>query len=343
MECVPVAITLNSPDLCAEVTRYVEGVLGWQVIEDSPHFPAALILAHEPVPGRETIVIGQDDLDVAEALRQGATDALVWPQDAHRLAGLVVKPKGIRASRRLVISQAGSHVGASTLALGIGAIYAWSGIRVALAAQPNCLASAGMHHPGRVLACPNLWLLDPADGPPDGFSMVIVEAPLSEKTHVIVGRPDRELIRAWRMSPQARRVLSLGDGELLPDEVTQIVGKSRHRHIAWSQRIARAGLRGALPQGFPGRFLKDLATILGQPVPGASLATGRRLSRGHNRSRVRPTPVRTTPSSPERSHAGAGEKSKAIAPRVLLPDALAPAGTSSGLVQTGQIRPGSQP
>lgn len=268
MECLPVAIEISGQDLHTAVSRYVEGVLGWQVVVDSAHYPAALVLSDRPVPGRPYVIIGDATLDVASALRAGAKDALIWPTDADRLASLDIGRTPIRSGRRLVISQAAPHVGASTLAVALGAIYAWAGVKVALAAVPNMIRATGMPHPGRVLACPNLWLIDPDAGPPDGFGMVIVEAPLGDKTQILVGRPDRRVCQASRQHPQLRRVITIGDGELRPDEVRKIVGKRRYGHLDWSHRIARAGLRGALPQSFPGRFLMQLATLVGQPVPG---------------------------------------------------------------------------
>lgn len=270
MDCLPVAIEIASPDLRTAVTRYVESDLGWQVVVDSAHYPAALVLADQPISGRPYIHIGDETLDVAAALRAGAKDALIWPGDAGRLARVNVKRSGIRTGRRLIISQAGPHVGASTLALALGAIYAWSGTKVALAAGPKLIRATGMPHPGRLLACPNLWLIDPDAGPPDGFGMVIVEAPLGEKSQVLVGRPDRQLVHQARTHSQLRRVISIGDGELRPEEIRAAVGANRHGHLDWSHRIARAGLRGALPQSFPGRFLKQLADLVGQPVPGLS-------------------------------------------------------------------------
>lgn len=268
MDCLPVSIEISSPDLRAAVTRYVESNLGWQVVVDSAHYPAALVLADQPQSGRPYVHIGDESLNVTEALRAGAKDALVWPSDAERLANLQMKRSGIRTGRRLIISQAGARVGASTLALALGAIYAWAGTKVALAAGPALIRAAGMPHPGRVLACPNLWLIDPDAGPPDGFGMVIVEAPLGEKTQVLVGRPDRELVVGARTVAQLRRIITIGEGELRPEEIRSAVGASRYGHLDWSHRIARAGLRGALPQSFPGRFLKELADVVGQPVPG---------------------------------------------------------------------------
>lgn len=292
MDCLPVAIEIASPDLRTAVTRYVESNLGWQVVVDSAHYPAALILADQPQPGRPYVHIGDSTLDIAGALRAGAKDALIWPDEADRLASVAVKRSGIRTGRRLIISQAGPHVGASTLALALGAIYAWSGTKVALAAGPPVIRATGMPHPGRILACPNLWLIDPDAGPPDGFGMVIVEAPLGEKTQVLVGRPDRQLVRQARTHAQLRRIITVGDGELRPEEIRAAVGANRYGHLDWSHRIARAGLRGALPQSFPGRFLKQLAELVGQPVPGltkrgqAALPPGA-AGKGYRQSRMR--------------------------------------------------------
>ncbi|WP_336250760.1 hypothetical protein [Stomatohabitans albus] len=295
MECMPVAINLNAPDLAQAVGRYVESMLGWQVVEDSDHLPAKLILCDSPTPGRRCVVIGDDRLNREQAMRDGALDALVWPRDASRLGNVTFKPKRIQAKRRLVISQSAPHVGASTLSLAIGSVYAWAGMRVALAATPETIVAAGMQYPGRLLACPNLWLIDPEAGPPNGFGIVIVEAPLSEHTQIIVGRCDRALVSAARTYPMARRVIGIGDGELLPREVGAFVGMGRFGHVGWSYRIARAGLRGALPQAFPGRFLKVLSRTLGQPVPG--VWTPRR-----GNTRHQSTPSQSRHSSVARPH-----------------------------------------
>lgn len=289
MDCLPVAIEIASQDLRTAVTRYVESDLGWQVVVDSPHYPAALVLADQPVSGRPYVHIGDESLDVAEALRAGAKDALIWPADASRLATLDLKRTGIRTGRRLIISQAGAHVGASTLALALGAIYAWSGVKVALAADPKMVRAVGVPHPGRILTCPNLWLIDPDAGPPDGFGMVVVEAPLGEKTQILVGRPDRYLLHRSRTHPHLRRIITIGEGELRPDELRSAIGAQRYSHLDWSHRIARAGMRGALPQSFPGRFLKQLADLVGQPVPGLSRRSKTVLSPGSGSQRPRPT------------------------------------------------------
>lgn len=272
MECVPVAIEMANTDMVSEITRYVEAELGWQVVVDSDHYPAALVITDHQRTGRPYIHIGGPELDIASALRAGAKDALVWPRDAPRLRSLDLGTQVIRSGRRLVISQASPQTGASTIALGLAAVYAWAGQKVALAAGPTILQFAGMHHPGRVLACPNLWLVSPQAGPPDGVDMVIVEAPVSTKTQILVGRPDRMLVSTARAYPTIRRVVTIGEGELMVREARTLIGQARHNHLEWSFRIARAGLRGALPQSFPGRFLKALARLVGQPVPGVYAA-----------------------------------------------------------------------
>lgn len=267
---MPVAVELSTAELRNEVSRYVEHVLGWQVVVDSPHYRAALMITDHPVPDRRCVCIVKDDAAIANALREGAVEAIVWPRDAQRLASVSSPNPVIRSGRRLVISQSGHQVGASTLALAIGAIYAWAGTKVALAASPEVIKATGMEYPGRILACPNLWLLTPDAGPPDGFGLVVVEAPISPKTQILVGRPDRDLARGAARTPQARRIIAIGEGECRPAEVCHMVGAQRFGHFPWSFRIARAGLRGALPQSFPGRFLADLAQLLGQPLSGGA-------------------------------------------------------------------------
>lgn len=341
MDCIPVALDLDDLDLRIEVGRYVEQELGWQVVVDSPQFPAALFLSDRPLARRPYVLVlatpadreryGQGERDGgsstglahdlplgsgaggeatlwlghspgsglsgasgfpavagtssasgvpdgsgvsdasgwdrATALAHGAIDMIHWPEDKARLASIDSTRLNPPTRRSFVISPVQPQVGTSTLTIAIGAILGWSGKRVALAADPSILAATGMQRVGRVLACPNLWLVNPDAGAPRGFDIHLIQAPASTQTSLLVGRPNRATVRLGCSLPGVP-VITVGEGEFLTGELKGFLGRRRLIHLDWSQRIARAGLRGALPQAFPGRMLRDLADGLSLPVPG---------------------------------------------------------------------------
>jgi hypothetical protein len=270
---LPVVVDLPDPDLAAEVTAHVESRLGWQVVDPGPHLPAGVRLAADVRSGTPTIVIGwaPDPSSARAALRAGALDVLAWPADASRLADIDIPARTHRpAEHLLAVAAAARGVGASTVALALGAQAAWSGRRTVVVTDAAGCDLAGVTATGlsEVAGVDGLSVAPDvhaaaAAGRPD----VLVADVGCARGHVLVARPDRALARALG-GDDPRAVVTVGEGGMRPSEVHRVVDGRRVVSLDQSFRVARAGLRGRVPVSLPGGYLAALAPLLDllQPI-----------------------------------------------------------------------------
>ncbi|CAN5282314.1 hypothetical protein BH23ACT9_BH23ACT9_03390 [soil metagenome] len=266
---LPVALDLCDADLAEDVTAHVESVLGWQVVRPGPHLPVRLLLADRVDQDLPTVVVvrAADGTAVREAMRAGALDVIVWPADAHRLADLRPTATPMRpAGRLLAVCAAASGVGASTVALTLGALTAWSGHRTVVVTDAPGRRLAGLSGAGlqdvagveHLSVAPDV-ATSAAAGIPD---VLVADVGAGRRGQVLVGRADRALALALDHRSDVNAVVAVGTGALRPPELRRLVGGRVLVSVDWSFRVSRAGLTGRVPVGLPGRHLKSLRPVL---------------------------------------------------------------------------------
>lgn len=164
---LPVAVDL--PGLLGqEVTGYVEGEAGWQVVTGGGPLAPVLALAPEVRPGPPCVVVvaGSPSAEqVRDGLLHGALDVLGWPVDRERLleAPLRARTNGRRAGGPRVMGLAGlaGGAGTSTVALALGGLLAWSGRPTVVVGDDDLLALCGIDG-WRGPGAPELSELEPA-------------------------------------------------------------------------------------------------------------------------------------------------------------------------------------
>lgn len=262
--------------LTDEVTRYVERELGWQRVPvQGPPVPA-LVLAERPVAGLPTVVLRTGpSAAVPPGEADGVLDVIAWPDERERLRGCadrlpsVAMPEGGQEDGWCVrVGGAAPGVGASTAALAIGGLLAWSGRPAAVVGGPGLLRLAGVatwRGPGAdELAC-----LDPRQAAQE-FPRVAYRCRPVAGLWLLAGSP-RAYGPGW---PVACTVVDVGVGEA--DVVAAAFGGVRvilcpgspPLVLPASARVARAARRGRVPAGLPGTYLEAVRRGLG-------LATGR--------------------------------------------------------------------
>jgi len=152
---LPVRLELRGA-YAGAVQRWVEGVLGWQVVDGTTpgEVPAALMLRDhghgdgpagraaadhgrvEPSGRLPTVLLvgeGADALEAATAaLETGAVAAIAWPQGRDRLADVALgvldsAAVPVTRSRLLTIGGAAGGAGTTTVALAVAGLHAWAG------------------------------------------------------------------------------------------------------------------------------------------------------------------------------------------------------------------------
>lgn len=265
---LPVAVDLADPDLAADVCAHVESHLGWQVVQPGPHLRVHLRLADAVDPAVPTVVIAWHPPAerVRECMRAGALDVLAWPGDVSRLAGLQPTPAPIRPARVLLaVTAAARGVGASTVALALGALGAWAGLQTVVTTDEAGRHLAGITGPGRqpVAGIEGLSVAPTvraaiADATPD---VLVADLGVGRRGHVLVARPDRMLATALPQHAPTTTVVTVGTGALRPGERRRLLAGRPHVALDDSFRVARAGLRGRVPVGLPGRWLAALDPV----------------------------------------------------------------------------------
>lgn len=289
---LPVSLRVEGPH-ADEVRRWVEGVLGWQPIDEAT---ARLVpplvelvgpaLVGERAPGSPPRVLLIDDevpsLEAARAAACAGTRAVVgWPSGREELAGLVegllAAPAATTGTRVLRVGGAGGGVGTTTVALALAGLSAWSGARALAAVRGTGLRLRGL--PGAALAGPDLWsradelaglttaravrLTDaapPADPTDPTLDVLVVDAGADADVDVLVCRPDAAAM-AVLPTTTAGAVVIVGEGPARLARLRDAAAGRRPVLLPWSVRVARAGLTNRVPAGLPGAWLRRLAPL----------------------------------------------------------------------------------
>lgn len=294
---LPVAVVLPS-SLAGEVSAYVEGELGWQVVGlDGPPRPA-LILASAPVAGRATVVVVDGPVAPAQlrtGFQAGAVDVVGWPAERERLgevaARALQRPTPTGGPPLVRVAGAAGGVGTSTVTLALAGLLAWAGRRVLVAGDADLLRLAGLA-PWRGPGVDEVALLDPRDaagevrglarpvpGVPglralggDGRSLAAVtgwpadivvadvRAGAAAGCELRCARPDAHLCA---VVGETAPVVVIGDGALDAAGVRRVLGHAPAGRLPRSARVARAGLRGRVPADLPGSWLRALRAASG--------------------------------------------------------------------------------
>jgi hypothetical protein len=258
--------------LTDEVTRYVERELGWQRVPlQGPPAPA-LVLAERPVAGLPTVVLRTLTSEAVppDAQADGVLDVIAWPAERERLRGCADRLPSVAHHE---VGQEGGWcvrvggvvpgIGASTLALAIGGLLAWSGRPAAVVGGPGLLRLAGVG-PWRGPGADELACLDPREAAQE-FPRVAHRCRAVPGLWVLAGSP-RPYGQGW---PVACTVVDVGVGEA--DVLAAAAGGVRvllragspPAALPASARVARAAMRGRVPAGMPGTYLAALRRGLG--------------------------------------------------------------------------------
>lgn len=292
-----------APPLADEVTAWAEAEAGWDIVgPDGPPTPR-LVLADRPRRDRPTVVVCDGAVDaetVRGALDGGALDVVAWPDERERLLAAPARVTAGVAARPVptvrVTGLAGG-TGASTVAMALGGVLAWSGRRVVVVGGEGTGVLAGLatwRGPGAaevaalagdaaaevdalavaVPGVPRLRLLGglprgaapPATGgwPADVVVVDMGVVDVSAGAPADPGEPGTEL---WVGPPDARLVAArgvagplvvVGERPLPPRQAARVAGREPTVVLSWSARVTAAALRGRVPADLPGRWLQRL-------------------------------------------------------------------------------------
>lgn len=296
---LPVSIELD-PILAEEVARFVESEAGWQVVaSDGPLIPA-LVLAGDPRPDRACVVVvegGAPAAVVRDALLAGALDVIAWP---HERARLLEAPLRVRATRRssagpavFKVAAASGGAGASTLALAVGGLLAWSQRDVIVVGGDDLLVLCGLKAwagPGTAelaqldeasVASEVEQLARPVPGvprlrvigggaaptgsltawPPDAVVVDVGVSPGLHAADLVVARADAGLRRLSGL-PHDVSLAVVESPSASRAEVRRLLGRPPTAWLPHSARVARAGMRGRVPSALPGTWLAEVRALL---------------------------------------------------------------------------------
>jgi hypothetical protein len=291
---LPVALGLGS-EAAEAVHRWVEGVLGWQPVGDgrddlTPRLRlldtvAGATSASSHVPTVLLVAGGADVTTVADAAARCLPDrTLRWPEDRDRLPDtvrrLLAQPRPVRTTGRLVrVGGSAGGVGTSTVALALGGLAAWSGTPTVVAVGATAPVGPVTCLPGPALVAPDAWqgaspvpgvarlrALRITDGPlaaeviPPDDHLGVLDVGVAADVDVLVARADAAGLDAMRTTTAAGIVV-VGEGPAPAVSVRRACGDRRRVAVAWSARVARAGLHRRIPTGLPGRWIAGLGPL----------------------------------------------------------------------------------
>lgn len=297
---LPVRLALRRHDAGA-VQRWVEGVLGWQVVDGRTpgEVPAALELRDHPpdaasraddgeAMGRlPTVLLVAEDADAVtaatSALATGAGAAVAWPRDRDRLAEVALGVLDGAAtpttrSRLLRFGGAAGGVGTTTVALAVAGLHAWAGIPTLALVRGRGLGLRAVD--AGAVSDPALWARASAlpgvpalkavqvEGHAPGVvpgdprpGVVAQDQGVDDDVDVLVCRPDAAALDAMDRTT-AGVVVVVGHGAVgLPRLGAAAAGRTRI-WLPWSARVARAGLTRRVPAGLPGAWLRRLGPVV---------------------------------------------------------------------------------
>lgn len=302
LQDLPVTVELPGV-LGQEVTAYVEGEAGWQVVSDGGPPHPVLALTDRPRPGPPCVVVvdgvpGHDQ--TRAALLAGALDVVGWPADRARLLDAPLRAQAARptggGARVVGVAGASGGAGTSTVCLALGGLLAWAGRRVIVVGDDDLLRlcrRAPWTGPGAA----EVAALDPADARREAAALARPVAAV-ERLAVLGGAKTRagapcgtDGARDWPADvvvwDQGTRpaeadvlvarpdaglraaagatvpVVLVGQGPLDGRGVRRLLGRPPLVWLPASSRVARAGLAGRVPSALPGRWLAGLRDVLG--------------------------------------------------------------------------------
>lgn len=297
---VPIAVAVSGPRR-EQVSRVVEGALGWPVvaIDDTVLPPAALLCdvgslpAEDPAGLHVVLLVGPDDDAVAAvAASRRADRVLSWPPTAASVGAAVLGQPSVRGRRPwCTVAGSAGGVGATTVALALAGIRAWrSGRTLVATSGPSHVADAPAVRAAD-LASPAAWAagaavtgldplravaLRPAPHPPAvgevatvvdvGCSGVVAGAEHGAATpsagvDVLVIRADRAGLDALA-SGTGRAAVVAGRGPATPADLRAACGDRIVVEVAEDARVARACHAHRHPTDAPGRWLRPLEPLV---------------------------------------------------------------------------------
>lgn len=289
-EALPVRLCLAGSEAAA-VDRWISS-LGWQSVDADPAGPVAPALTLADVPalladaGRGSgdvvlLVAGDDPVAAAQAAALDRVRAVVaWPDQREDLpaaaAGLLAQRGRPRVDELRVAGGAGG-VGTSTVALALAGLCAWRGRRTLVLSRgagtgptpdpvdelDGTSAWRGAVEVPGIRGLRTLEVVDPSlaigEGP---AALVVRDLGVAREADVLVIRRDRAGLDAVRAT-SAGLVVVTDIGAAPPAAVRQAVAGRRAVTVPWSARVAQAGLRGRIPTGIPGSWLRTLEPVVG--------------------------------------------------------------------------------
>ncbi len=297
---VPVALALGARHV-GSVRRWLEGTLGWQAVEDDLDGPVPPAIRIVDLDGAArmleagmsdllpTVLLVEDDEDpglAAELARRSSPSGVCrWPGGRDALPALVARAVGgprraDRAGRSLRVGGVAGGVGTTTITLALTGLAAWSGQRALAVVQGHVGVRSATPVPADALIAPDLWAratplaglvsarvvhtgrVSPQRAPEDRrITMSVLDVGTASEVDVVVCRPDRA---AAEMLPttMAGAVVVVGQGLLSSARIATLAGGRTVVHVPTSVRVARAVLRGQVPAGLPGSWLRALQPVL---------------------------------------------------------------------------------
>lgn len=288
-EALPVRLCLLGPDAPA-VDRWI-GSLGWQAVGSDPSVPVTPVLALADVPaaldggpldtGEDTVLLvaGDAPLDAARAATHRAVREVAgWPDDRDALP-VIAKRVLVGRSGPVVddlrVAGGAGGVGTTTVALALAGLCAWRGRRTLVLSVGSrsgrqdgelegTTAWRGAEAVPGIAGLRVLAVEDPdvpvGAGP---ASLVVRDLGCATETDVLVVRRDRAGLDAVRVTT-AGVVVVTDAGPAPPSALRRAAAGRRLVTVPWSVRVARAGLRGRVPAGVPGSWLRALEPVVGR-------------------------------------------------------------------------------
>lgn len=301
---LPVALALSAA-LDDPVRRWVEGILGWQPVEDEPDGPVPPVVRladptgfAAPDGGRRadvpTVLLVTDRDGAAASARAAArivpAGIVAWPREREALADTVTSVLAVprarrRATRLLRVGGAAGGVGATTVALALAGLAGWARRSTLVVVHGHAPVRDAPRVPGAALASPDLWSRaaplvgvegtrvlavdgSAADAPaPRGPELVVLDAGTDADVDVLVCRADAAAL-AVVPTTSAGAVVIVGQGLVPPARLAIAAGGRRVVHLPTSARVARAHLEGLVPTALPGRWLRLLVPLVDAVVAG---------------------------------------------------------------------------
>ena len=302
---VPVALALSGRH-AASVRRWVEGVLGWQPVDDDPAGPvppAVRLLDHQPLADARaagpavlpTLLVVDDDAAApatAALVHAARPDAVVpWPSGRDQLtevvASLLQRPRRDGNEPRVLrVGGAAGGVGTTTIVLALAGLLGWQGDGALALVRPPAPVPDLRVVPGEAVGAPDLWArAEPLPAVPRGrvlgivggevpspadprITAAVIAAGVDDDVDVLVCRPDAAGLTRLATTTAAAAVL-VGAGPASPGDLERAAGGRAGVTAPWSARVARAGLHGRVPGSLPGRWLRRLAPLVESPRDGS--------------------------------------------------------------------------